>query len=197
MASKMLLIITYSSMVFWLILSVTCRWKCFISSTNITQSGSNLWLKLLFFVCLFLTVTKQSSNLRQRLLRLSELSPQRRLSRLSIRSCRSHKQKVYTIFIYNMRASSLFYPFYTPIYFNASYFLTHFRLTFILCSALSKPMSMLMMSKPDADLFLWCTPRKSAHRVWGEGQRAQTLKRENVTVIKIKLKYYCSCCLFQ
>lgn len=44
------------------------------------------------------------------------------------------------------------------------------RRTFILCSALSKPMSMLMMSKPDADLFFWWTPRKSAQRVWGKRQ---------------------------
>lgn len=43
--------------------------------------------------------------------------------------------------------------------------------TFILCSALSNPISMLMMSKPDADLFFWWTPRKSAQRVWEQKQR--------------------------
>lgn len=32
-------------------------------------------------------------------------------------------------------------------------------------SALSKPISILMMSKPDVDLFFWWTPRISAHSV--------------------------------
>lgn len=41
----------------------------------------------------YLTVTRHSSSLRHRLLRLSEPSPQRRLSSLSIRSCRRHKHK--------------------------------------------------------------------------------------------------------
>lgn len=85
MASKMLLIITYSSMVFWLILSVTCK---HINShiCDVYNKHHNI-IHLAVFNMFCLTVTRHSSNLRQRLFRLSEPSPQRRLSSLSIRSC--------------------------------------------------------------------------------------------------------------
>lgn len=38
-------------------------------------------------------------------------------------------------------------------------------LTFMHSSALSKPISMLIMSNPEVDLFFWWTPRMSAHKV--------------------------------
>lgn len=51
-------------------------------------------------VLMLLTVTRHSSSLRQRLFRLSEPSPQRRLSSLSIRSYRKNIQHEWTWIIY-------------------------------------------------------------------------------------------------
>lgn len=167
MASKMLLIITYSSMVFWLILSVTCKQIClnlclFFNHSRNSVTKTYFRLLLFFFVCvLCLTVTRHSSSLRQRLFRLSDPSPQTRPSSLSIKSCTNTNTwndanaPLYSFIIYTylLLLSSTLRQGISP----------H---TFILCSALSKPMSMLMMSKPDADLFFWWTPRKSAQRVW-------------------------------
>lgn len=163
MASKMLLIITYSSIVFWLMLSVTC-WHIFSTYLftfrmffqNSTRSIPQCWSQYNESFRMFcLTVTRHSSSLRQRLFRLSEPPPHRRLSSLSIKSCRSYKTwSEWTPII----------PF-TPLFPLGVFFAPR---TFILCSALSKPMSMLMMSKPEADLFFWWTPRKSAQSVWRE-----------------------------
>lgn len=88
MASKMLLIITYSSMVFWLMLSVTCGHIFHIFVMSLTAQQAFPKAHRIRINTRFLTVTRQSSSLRQRLFRLSEPSPQRRLSSLSIRSCR-------------------------------------------------------------------------------------------------------------
>lgn len=99
MASKMLLIITYSSIVFWLMLSVTC-WHIFSTYLftfrmffqNSTRSIPQCWSQYNESFRMFcLTVTRHSSSLRQRLFRLSEPPPHRRLSSLSIKSCRSYK----------------------------------------------------------------------------------------------------------
>lgn len=175
MASKMLLIITYSRMVFWLILSVTCKQFFFVyifvmffvpCITNIT-----VMLKR-YFRFWFLTVTRHSSSLRQRLFRLSDPSPHKRLSSLSIKSCRRQNKRH---FLNQHLLMHLWFISCTPFFYSHGTS-SH---TFILCSALSNPMSMLMMSKPDADLFFWWTPRKSAQRVWEKQRKTEVTKCMN------------------
>lgn len=176
----MLLIITYSRIVFWLILSVT--WEKDVSmfmrhvatEARIQAGELHCYLCSFFFssiLSIFLTVTKHSNNFRQRLLRLSELSPQRRLSNLSMRSWRRHKLN----WINSNKIAAFSPHLLCLLHVCLPFFKDCLSRTFILCSALSKPMSMLMMSKPDADLFFWWTPRKSAHSVWRDRQRENTL----------------------
>lgn len=89
----MLLIITYSRIVFWLILSVTCKQNLFLQ-----VSKHHIIIGVHAVHMFYLTVTRHSSSLRHRLLRLSEPSPQSKLSSLSIRSCMKHKHKCWCDF---------------------------------------------------------------------------------------------------
>lgn len=175
MASKMLLIITYSSIVFWLILSVTCKHiffhKCdvFNSTTSISQSLSHCNSSC-FLVC--------SVSPSQDTTAVWDKDFSDSLSRLHKEGCPvspsgpAEDTNAWMTMITWMNANHFFHRF-LPRERNCSH-------TFILCSALSNPISMLMMSKPDADLFFWWTPRKSAQRVWGERQRSTGIaKRVN------------------
>ena len=52
--------------------------------------------------------------------------------------------------------------------------------TFMRSSALSNPISMLMISKPVADLFFWCTPLNKAQRVYRGTHETEDKQRQTV-----------------
>lgn len=65
-------------------------------------------------------------------------------------------------------------------------------LTFMHNSALSKPISMLIMSNPEVDLFFWWTPRMSAHKVCRDQRKnsfvERSLKREGHWICRLTLQ---------
>lgn len=157
----MLLIITYSSMVFWLILSVTCNRCCYIFVHILKNFPNFVTLKRYFILLLFHCAPSHRHQTQQQfetktLQTLRPISTKEAVQSLHQILCKRHKCEKWC----ERQLLLLSSTFKQGIS----------RHTFILCSALSNPMSMLMMSKPDADLFFWWTPRKSAQRVWEEEQ---------------------------